>query len=300
MAEPISTYPNASDWSEPDIKLGTILGALWRRKLWIVGAVGAALGLGLAIVAAVPARYSSEARVLIELNENAFSKPLQERDLVQIDREATASQVQLLLSRDLAKTVAAKLKLADNPEFGAPAAISPLNLVLQKIGLGRRSSLSPEEQVLEAYYDHLGVAQITDSRVITVEFRSRNPEFAARAANTLVESYIELQRDAKRDATRQASTWLGTEIERLRRKVEDAEQKVEDFRAKSGLLIGTNNTTLNAQRLSEVNTQLAQAQAQRSQAQAKADTVRTLLRSGRQLDAAADVLNSPLIQRLME
>ena len=39
----------------------------------------------------------------------------------------------------------------------------------------------------------------------------------------------------------------------MRKKVEDAEAKVEDFRAKANLLVGTNNTTLSAQQLGEVN-----------------------------------------------
>src|SRR5919199_2096701 len=267
MSERLTSYPNALDWFEPDIRLGSILSALWRRKLWIAGAVGGATALGLAGLALIPPRYGAEARVLIERNENTFTKPLQEREQLQLDKEAAASQVQLLLSRDLARTVADKLKLVDNPEFAGSASISPLGLLMRLAGLQKRSGQSADERILDSFYDRLNVFQIQDSRVITVEFRSRNPELAARAANALVDGYIDQQRSTKLDSTRQASSWLGAEIERLRKKAEQAEQRVEEFRGRSGLLLGTNNTSLNAQRLSELNTQLIQAQAQHSPAQ---------------------------------
>jgi polysaccharide biosynthesis transport protein len=85
----------------------------------------------------------------------------------------------------------------------------------------------------------------------------------------------------------------------MRRKVAEAEAKVEAFRAKSNLFIGNNNTTLSAQGLGDFNTQLAASRAQKADAEAKAKLIREMLKSGQAIQSP-DVLNSELIRRLSE
>ena len=85
----------------------------------------------------------------------------------------------------------------------------------------------------------------------------------------------------------------------LRQKVEEAEAKVEEFRAKTNLLVGINNTTLSQQQLSDINAQLAAARALQADAQAKAKLIRDMLKSGKPIESS-DVLNSELIRRLTE
>ena len=85
----------------------------------------------------------------------------------------------------------------------------------------------------------------------------------------------------------------------LRKKVADAESRVEDFRSKSSLFIGTNNTTLSNQQMGEINTQLNNARALKSDAESKARLIREMLQSGKPIEAS-EVLNSELIRRLSE
>ena len=103
--------------------------------------------------------------------------------------------------------------------------------------------------------------------MIAIEFESEDPELAARVANAIAEGYLVLQQAAKQDQTRAAGQWLAGEIENLRRKVADAEAKVEQYRSKTNLFIGTNNTTLSNQQLGDFNAQLAAARAQKSDAE---------------------------------
>ena len=78
----------------------------------------------------------------------------------------------------------------------------------------------------------------------------------------------------------------------MRKKVAEAESKVEDFRAKSNLLVGTNNTTLSAQQLGDVNAQLAAARAQKADAEAKAKLIRDMLRpAGRSSSPTSSIPN---------
>jgi Mrp family chromosome partitioning ATPase len=75
--------------------------------------------------------------------------------------------------------------------------------------------------------------------------------------------------------------------------------EAEQFRAKSGLLVGSNNTTINAQRLSDLNTQLSLARSAQADAQAKARLLRDMLRQNRVGDIP-DVANNEVIRRLLE
>ena len=126
-----------------------------------------------------------------------------------------------------------------------------------------------------------------------------DPELAARVANSIADGYLVLQQNARQEQAKSASQWLSGEIDNLRKKVADAESRVEDFRSKSSLFVGTNNTTLSNQQMGEINTQLNNARAQKSDAEIKARLIREMLQTGQPIEAS-EVLNSELMRRLSE
>ena len=259
--------------------------------------------LSIAAVNLVTPRYKSEARILVDGRENVFLRPNGERneERTALDAEAVTSQVQLLLSRDLAREIIKKNKLAELPEFDPVLqGLSPLKSLLALFGIGRDPfSLTPEERVLDAYYDRFTAYAVDKSRVIVIEFQSRDPDLAARVANSIAEGYLVLQQNARQEQAKAASQWLSGEIDNLRKKVAEAESRVEDFRSKSSLFVGTNNTTLSNQQMGELNTQLNNARALKSDAESKARLIREMLQSGKPIEAS-EVLNSELIRRLSE
>jgi succinoglycan biosynthesis transport protein ExoP len=277
--------------------------ALARKRNWIIIPTVLAAALSITAVNLITPRYKSEARILIDGRENIFLRPNGERaeDRNALDAEAVTSQVQLLLSRDLARDIIKKNKLAELPEFDPVLrGFSPLKSVLALIGIGRDPiSLTPEERVLDAYYERFAAYAVDKSRVIVIEFQSRDPDLAARVANSIADGYLVLQQSARRDQAKSAGLWLSGEIENLRRKVADAESHVEEFRSKSSLFVGTNNTTLSNQQMGELNTQLNNARALKSDAESKARLIREMLQTGKPIEAS-EVLNSELIRRLSE
>src|SRR6202051_3639276 len=298
-----ATYQPATTPSSGDLDMRALGEALARKRGWIVVPTVLAAVLSITAVNLVTPRYKSEARILIDGRENVFLRPNGERNEERnsLDAEAVTSQVQLLLSRDLAREIIKKNKLAERPEFDPVLqGLSPLKSVLALVGIGRDPfSLTPEERVLDAYYDRFTAYAVDKSRVIVIEFQSRDPELAARVANSIADGYLVLQQGARQDQAKSASQWLSGEIESLRKKVADAESRVEDFRSKSSLFIGTNNTSLSNQQMGELNTQLNNARALKSDAESKARLIREMLQSGKPIEAS-EVLNSELIRRLSE
>jgi polysaccharide biosynthesis transport protein len=298
--EPVAV-PLAAN-GELDIRgLGRVL---WAKKTRILGITLLSAATAFVVVNSITPRYRSESRLLLEARENVFLRAEADKnggDRTTIDPEAVTSQIQLVLSRDLAREVIRREKLADQLEFDpSVGGMSALKVVLGLFGIGRDpSTMSPEERTLESYYDRLNVYAVEKSRVIAVDFSSANPDLAARVANAVAETYLKIQQSTKQDQTHAAGDWLAGEIANLRTKVAEAEAKVEDYRAKSNLFVGSNNTSLPNQQLTEINSQISVARGQKADLEARARQLREVIRSGKPIESS-DIANSDSMRRLVE
>jgi uncharacterized protein involved in exopolysaccharide biosynthesis len=289
--------------TDSELDLSGLGSALWRKKWRILGPTILIGLLTLIVVQVITPRYQSESRVIVEGRDNVYLRPDADKDTMDrtVDQEAVTSQAQLILSRDLANEVIAKLKLNQRPEFDpALGGSSPIRSLLGMFGLVRNPmSMTPEERVLEAYYDRLTVFPVDKSRVIVIDFLSEDPELAAQVANAIADGYLRLLQKVKQDQAQSATQVLAGQVETLRKKVVEAEGKVEAYRARSNLLVGNNNTTLSAQQLGDMAAQLSAGRAQKADAEAKAQLIREMLKSGQPVESS-DILNSELIRRLSE
>ena len=297
VAPPAPVAASVAPGGEPDMRgLGH---ALWQKKTLIIGVTMLAAGVAFLVVNAITPRYRSESRILLEARENVFLRAEADKnvDRTTIDPEAVASQIQVVLSRDLARKVIHKEGLADKPEFDSPGFVRS---ILGLFGIGRDpNEMTREERTLEAYYERINVSAVEKSRVISIDFSSADPDLAARVANTIAETYLTMQQTAKQDQTRAAGNWLAGEIGKMRKKVEEAEAKVEEYRSQSNLFVGTNNTSLPSQQLTEINSQIAAARGQKADMEARAKQLRDLVRTGKPIESA-DIANSDAMRRLIE
>jgi polysaccharide biosynthesis transport protein len=288
-----------------DLDLRSLGHALWQRRSWILWPTLLVAMVSAIAVNMITPRYKSEARILYDGRENVFLRPEAEKtangERPAADPETLTSQVQVVLSRQLALEVIGELKLNDLPEFDPvlrPTSI--LHHILSLLGISRDyMAMTPEERVLESWYDRLTAYPVDKSRVIVIEFQSWDPVLAARITNAIADSYLRMEQSVRQEQTRGAGQWLAGEIERLRRKVADAEAKAEEFRSHTNLLVGTNNTTLSNQQLGELNSQVVTARGQRADSETRAKIIRDMLRKGESIEAS-DIVNSELVRRLSE
>jgi tyrosine-protein kinase Etk/Wzc len=289
--------------ADVEVDVRAVLKSLLRALPYLIVFAVLVGGGTLYFLSRIPPVYQSEATVLIEAGESDLTRSDSTAATGTIlDKEAIASQVQLIRSGDLARVVASKLDLESQPQYRkAVAGSSFLDDVLARFGLAKPpSSSSIEERVLAEYYRNLEVSTVTDSRVIAIDFSSTDPQLAARGANTIAAEYITLQRAAMRDTTEEATRWLESQISDLREKVAEAEAKVEKFRTANDLFAsGGETTTLSQQQLSDLNAELARVRAARADAETKATQIRASLKTGAEPNIT-DVPNSQLIQRLVE
>ena len=295
--------PASSVGNDVDIDIGALFASLWRNKLRIL--VGSLLLTALAflLMSLVSPKYRAETRILIETGESVFTRPANQQadDRPVLDQEGIKSQVELIGSSDLLKRVIVKLDLAKNPELSAGAEPSALSRLFGAVGIGNNpDEETRDDYILQSVRDRLLVYNVAASRVIVIQFSSKDPALAASVANAIADEYVATQQSAKSRANTDAAGWLQPEIADLSQRVKDAEAKVAAYRGSSDLLIGQNNAVLATQQLSELSTELSRVRANRAASEASAQSVRAALAKGAPVETLPAVMASPLIQRLRE
>jgi exopolysaccharide transport family protein len=289
------------DQQDVDIDLAQFFRAVWQRKAAIL-ATTAVVGV-LAFVGAnsIAPTYKSNAMLLIEPREPSFSASGPNASTVEPlpDELNVASQVQLLQSVDLMKQVARDLKLHERAEFDPESSPSALTDFLVLFGITKNPlELPPEERVLKAFKEKLVVYQVEKSRVIGIEFASKDPQLAAEVPNSITDVYRSLQSGAKLDSNSEAVRWLETEIANLREKVRDAEQKVAEYRSQAGLMSLGTDQSFSSKQLSDISTELARVRGERANAEATAENLRATIKAGKSTDTLDAITRSESVQRL--
>lgn len=295
-----------ADSHDRELNAQALAAALWRNAglLVLVAAIVAVVAfVGLSFVEPL---YTADTRILIEERESPLTRG---RDVAaepasQFDESAIQSQVEVLRSREIAEIVVDELNLGRDPEFDPAKKPSRLGSFLVSIGMRQNpAAASVRQRAVETYFDRLSVYPLGKSRVVGVDFTAAKPELAASVANAVAEAYIRLQQDAKRESAVAATDWLQAEIERLRARVQEAEDKVARYRSNTGLFnVGAQagGGNLSTQQLGDINAELSRAKAARSEAEARASLVESLLQQDGSLETSKEVLDSQLIQRLSE
>ena len=269
------------------IDLPRLIVGVRRRRRWIYFSAIAAAVLSSAFVLLASPRYTGVAKVLLEDQESYYTRPDKASGAdaaATIDPEAVQSEAEAVMSPDLARKAIERLDLAANPEF----AVS-----------GGGSSARADQRVVDKFLSRLTVFPAPKSRVLQIEFVSRDPQLAARAANTVAEVFLQSQEEAKAETARAAGAWLSRKIEELRAKVADADAKVEAYRTQAGLIAGANGQTVPVEQLTDLNTQLANARSALATATAKAALLRSLQQAGR-LDDAPDSVADESMRRIAD
>jgi polysaccharide biosynthesis transport protein len=129
-----------------------------------------------------------------------------------------STQVEILQSETLAFQTIKSLDLTRYPEFGGTSDT--------RISSPPAETASQRPAILSQFLGNLHVRRVPNSQLIEVGFEGSDSRLTAQIVNAHLQNYIEQNFRSKYDATTQASTWLSSELEELRVKV----QKSEDAR----------------------------------------------------------------------
>ncbi len=211
-------------------------------------------------------------------------------------------EVAVLNSRELASQVIKRHDLASRLDRGTRPSL--FDTVLVAAGLQTNPSHSSiEDRALATFEAGLSVAPVGSSRVIDISYAASDPGFAATVANAVADTYVKDLTIVSERSGQASLQWLQGEIESLRARVNEADSRIERYRSGSDvfdIVSGGQRTDLTSQELSELNAELVRARAAHAEAKARAEVVRQILEQGSAVEAAREVLDSALIQRLRE
>ena len=118
----------------------------------------------------------------------------------------------------------------------------------------------------------LDVRRVGLSYMLRIDFRSHDPDRAAKIANAMLDAYIFEQLNAKYQANRRAGDWLQERLQALREQAAVAERAVIEFKAKNNI-VAASGTLMNEKQLSEISNQLATARSHGLDVKARLDRI---------------------------
>jgi len=221
----------------PVVDLAEYVQVLWKYRLLVAGIFAAVLAMGTIYTLLLTPIY--RAGVTLEIDREASKVLSGPADSLQPQESPTGdefyqTQYGLLKGRFLAERAVAVLHLGDDEH------------ALKLIGWrppAFKSSLSPEEQRAQRYSDavalvekHITVAPIRASRLVRLEFDSRDPGFSARVANTLAENFITANLDRRFEAASYAREFLERHLAEEKQKLEGSERAAVAYAAQQQII----------------------------------------------------------------
>ncbi|MGD0565188.1 MAG: Wzz/FepE/Etk N-terminal domain-containing protein [Roseiarcus sp.] len=200
------------------------------------------------------------------------------------------SQSLIITSRAVLERVVANEKLDADPDFFGAWRFPAL--------LGSSPDASDRAAAAAAALGtRIQVKRPERTFIIDLSVSDRDPIKAAELANATARAYIDVSSSWQSDASRQTETSLAGRLEVLRKRVLDAEKKVEDFKADNGL-VGTRDLLVTEQQLKDMNAQMMIARAKAAEARARLDQIENAHRRGGDIAALASQITSASLAAL--
>lgn len=305
-AQDISREPVREEFDDETVDLREYWRIIHSHK-WSI--IGIALLFVLVVFKQRPV-YQATASLLIE-PESTRIVQIEDVYAVSGDDAYYRTQVEILKSRALAARVIDKLSLADNPEFlpqkdsGWSFRLNWREWFAAWLPAADEGAPDPEAEALAArealigdFLDRLKVAPVRNTRFVRISFEAHDPALAALIANTLADTYIESDLDARLEMTKKATAWLASRLEELKKKLRVSEQALQAYREKEKLIDSGGVGTLTAEQLQDLRQNLVVAEQERIRAQAAVSQVRAAKGDPDKLSSIPAVLNDPVVSSL--
>jgi capsular exopolysaccharide synthesis family protein len=230
-----------------------------------------------------PPKYQATARMLVERGEEANSVLEQFRTDGQAPDDFQ-TQAKLLRSRPVVAKAILHAKLWESPEFALPeplAAFTEENI--SSAGL------------VDAFLSHLAIVQEFGTHILDVTFTSAEPATAMKAANALVDVYIEDQEHTQLQDSAEVVDWLNLRLEEQQARLEKSEGALQAYVEGEKNVSVQDRQNIVVQKLADLNQAATKATAERMSIETRYNQVQAAREAP---DTLPFILMNPVIQQL--
>jgi len=188
--------------------------------------------------------------------EAATTVEVEQKDANVVNAEQVVSED--MSGADVLNTVADKLQ---NPSLLEKVLEANHLLPSEVMGVTNDLQTLGRAKIIQKFVRNVNASLIRNTRLITITVQNSDPRLAARLANSVVENYLAQDALAQQSTTEGANTFLQQEAERQKRKLEAAEQALEDYRKQVGSVSLEENQDIISPRLKELSALLTQTNA---------------------------------------
>ena len=179
--------------------------------------------------------------------------------------EKLETQVHILKSKSLAWTVISELRLDKEPTFASGPKFfffGPLDCSDHPDQIER---ISPEcrNAILKKFSKSLTVLTIPRTQAVEITFRNANPTLAREIVNHIASAYTQRTFMTRYEDTMKASNWLSGQMDQLKSKVEESQNKLSKFQKQTGIFGTDENNNLVLSKLDDLSKELTDAEADR-------------------------------------
>jgi len=240
--------------------------------------------------------YQTQSRIQIDDERTTNLSTIANSDIYWEDAaEYKKTQFQILQSRGLAERVVRRMGITpDNAGLAEPPkAHDPISLLRDaRVGVStwvrnlvaRRTAPPPAEPVagaadtrmdglVNAFLSGVTIRPDPDTRLVYIQYTHFDPVFAARAANTIAEEYMQMNLEHRLENIDKMTKWVDGEVAKQGALLENAEAALAKYREVHDAQ-SLSRQDLMGQRLSTMQSQLTQAQGLRQQRQNLYDQVK--------------------------
>lgn len=265
--------------SRGEVQVRDVIRVLARRWKLMAAVVATSLMLAVAYNSTATPMYEARARLLVD-PETPQVTPFRQVTQDTSRQDYFATQLEVLRSRSLARKTLEQLHLLSDDTSRQS------NQVSQLLSSMTANAVKP------------GSDTMGESRVINVTITSGDPEFAARIANGVVQTYVDQNIETRRQGSLEASHWLNDRLSELRGQMNTREGALQQYRERNDAVSLDDHQNIVVQKLAQLNAAVTTARAERFDKEAMYRQLTAIQASGAPLDTFPAILSNSFIQGL--
>lgn len=247
-----------ADLPPQESAIGDSLRILQKHKWWVIGCLVSIFSVVAIASLRMPKIYQASGRVEIDKPDNSLNFQNSATFNVDVfDPTELETEMQKLQSDALALQVSQELHLDRGSEPAPPSSSLDLNPDPLQTDPTRAAAM------VGSFKGNLKISLVPNTRIIEVRYNDQNPQQAADAVNTLMQTFVENNTQSHFDSTMAASKFLKDQLIDLQLKVESSQQELVRYQKEHDILGIDDKTNITMAKLDELNKQLTSAESER-------------------------------------